>query len=67
MCKLREEIACSLHTHIFIFPNPLPKLLKLIVIPAVDKIFSFSEPSPTLDIVGLFNVLQLEACDIVSL
>lgn len=34
---------------------------------AVDKIFSFSEPSPTLNIVVLFNVLQLKGCDTVSL
>ena len=67
MYKLREEIARSLHTHIFIFPNYLQELLKLIVIPVVDKIFSFSEPSPTLTIVGLFNVLQLKECDMVSL
>ena len=67
MYKLRGEIACSLHTCIFIFPNYLPELLKLIVALAVDKIFSFSEPSPTLNIVGLFNVLELKGCDTVSL
>ena len=67
MYKLRGEIACSLHTYIFMFPNYLPELLKLIVALAVDKIFSFSEPSPTLNIVVLFNVLQLKGCDTVSL
>ena len=69
MYKLRREIACSLHMHIFnfIFPDYSPKLLKFIVAPAVDKIFSFSAASPTLNIVGLLNGLQLKGCDMVSL
>lgn len=69
MYKLRRESVCSLRMHIFnfIFPNYFPKLLKFIVAPAVDKILSFSAASPTLNIVGLFNGLQLKRCDMVSL
>lgn len=42
-------------------------LFKFIIVPVADKIFSFSTSSPTLSIVGLFNVLQFQVCNVVFL
>ena len=55
------------YSHLYYaFPNCLPKLLfKFTVAPAVGKMLSFSTSLPILNIVGPFDVLQLQVCKVV--